>query len=124
MTSNIRAGMKRNFKLKLFEIKNMKNNLQDEVEKTMESLDGLERLKANPYMFQRVQARIEEEANEKLPILRVNYLVAMIVIIIVNVLSLAYYYKDTKSEMNKPNSESIEMISKEYNINSIYNYIY
>jgi hypothetical protein len=102
----------------------MNKNLQEEIQKTMESIEGLERAKANPYMFQRVHARIEEEANERLPILKVNYVVALLIIIFLNVLTLAYFYKDASNVKNSVKSESIQSISKEYNINTVYNIIY
>lgn len=102
----------------------MDKNLQDEINKTMKSIEGLERLKANPYTFQRVHARIEEEANERLPILKVNYVVALLIIVLLNVLTLAYFYKDASSVKDNVKSESIELISKEYNINTVYNIIY
>ena len=100
------------------------NKIEEEIEKTMQSIEGLERAKANPYMFQKVHARIEEESNERLPILRVNYVVALLIIVLLNVLTLAYFYKDTSSAKNNVKSESIQSISKEYNINTVYNIIY
>ena len=102
----------------------MNKNLQEEIERTMQSIDGLEKQKANPFIFQRVQARIEKEANEKLPILRVNYLVALLIIVLLNVLTLAYFYKDTSNVTKSVNNGSIQSISKEYNINTNYNLIY
>lgn len=101
-----------------------RNNIEEEIQKTLQSIDGLETLKANPYMFQKVQARIEEEANEKLPILKPNFLVALVIIILLNVLTLAYFYKDASNEASSINRKSIESISKEYNINTVYNLIY
>jgi len=98
--------------------------IEEEIQKTMQSIDGLERLKANPFMFQRIQAKIEEEANEKLPILKVNYLVALLIIVLLNVLTLSYYYKDASNVTKRVNTENIKSISKEYNINTIYNFIY
>ncbi len=101
-----------------------REKIEEEIIKTMNSIEGLQKMKASPYMFQRVQARIEEEANERLPILRVNYVVALLIIVLLNVLTLAYYYKDANNSKNSVNSESIELISKEYNINTGYNIIY
>lgn len=100
------------------------DKIEEEIQKTMESIEGLEKQTANPYMFQRVQARIEEEANEKLPILRVNYIVALLIILMLNVLTLAYYYKDATNVTTVVNSKNIQTISKEYNINTNYNIIY
>jgi len=101
-----------------------RTKIREEIQKTMQSIDRLEKLKANPFMFQRVQARIEEEANEKLPILRLNYLVAFLIIVLLNVFTLVYFYKDASNFKNSVNSERIQSISKEYNINTVYNLIY
>jgi hypothetical protein len=101
-----------------------RNKIEEEIERTMESLDGLEKLKANSFMFQRVQARIEEETNEKLPILRPNLIAALVIIILLNAITLGYFYKDASKVTNSVKSESIQSISKEYNINTVYNIIY
>ena len=100
------------------------NKIEEEIEKTMQSIEGLEKAKANPYMFQRVQARIEEEAQEKIPILKPNFIVALLLIILLNVLTLAYFYKDASNFKNSTKSATIQSISKEYNINTVYNLIY
>jgi hypothetical protein len=98
--------------------------IEEEIERTMQSLNGLKKLEANPFLFQKVQARIEEEANEKLPILKPNFLAAIVIIILLNILTLAYFYKDVSSIKNSVNNETIQSISKEYNINTVYNLIY
>lgn len=101
-----------------------RDKIEKEVQKTMQSIEGLERQRANPYMFQRVQTRIEEEAKERLPILKPNFIVALVIIILLNALTLVYFYKDASSDKNKVNSVTIQSISKEYNINTVYNLIY
>jgi hypothetical protein len=47
-----------------------------------------------------------------------------VIIILLNVLTLAYFYKDVSSIKNSVNNETIQSISKEYNINTVYNLIY
>ena len=39
----------------------IKKRIQEEVEKTLESLDGIQRAVANPYLFTRIEARLEKE---------------------------------------------------------------
>ena len=36
-----------------------KKNIQEEIEKTLQSIDGSERAKANPFLFTRIQAKME-----------------------------------------------------------------
>ncbi|MES2646626.1 MAG: hypothetical protein V4717_07130 [Bacteroidota bacterium] len=42
----------------------MKNEWENKAEEAMNSLDGLQRATANPYLFTRVMARIEEQQNK------------------------------------------------------------
>ncbi|MBI1343494.1 MAG: hypothetical protein GC171_11225 [Terrimonas sp.] len=38
-----------------------KNSIQDEINRTLESLDGAERARANPFLFTRIQAKMNRE---------------------------------------------------------------
>jgi len=40
---------------------NDKRHIQEEVEKTLNSLDGIQRATSNPYLFARIRARLERE---------------------------------------------------------------
>ena len=40
---------------------NEQKHIQEEVEKTLESLSGIQRAAANPYLFTRIEARLEKE---------------------------------------------------------------
>ena len=40
---------------------NNRKPIQEEVEKTLDSLDGIQRADANPYLFTRIKARLENE---------------------------------------------------------------
>ena len=40
---------------------NNKNPIQEEIEKTLNSLNGIQRAAANPYLFTRIKARLEGE---------------------------------------------------------------
>jgi hypothetical protein len=40
---------------------NNRKPIQEEVEKTLNSLDGIQRADANPYLFTRIKARLETE---------------------------------------------------------------
>ena len=39
-------------------------NINDEVEKTLQALDGVERMEANPYFYTRLNQRIQDEKTE------------------------------------------------------------
>jgi len=38
-----------------------KRHIQEQVDKTLESLDGIQRASANPFLFTRIQARLQKE---------------------------------------------------------------
>ena len=42
----------------------MKNNWEQQAEKTLESLNGLQRASANPFLYTRIMARLEEQQNK------------------------------------------------------------
>ena len=42
----------------------MKNEWEQQAEKAMQSLDGLERASVNPFLYTRIMARIEEQQNK------------------------------------------------------------
>ena len=39
-----------------------KEKIQQEIEKTLESLNGMKRAEANPFLFTRIQARMQRKA--------------------------------------------------------------
>ena len=45
---------------------NDKKRIQEEVEKTLESLNGIQKAPANPYLFTRIKARVEKRGNKLL----------------------------------------------------------
>jgi len=42
---------------------NIKNNIQKEVEKTLQSIDQISRAAANPFLFTRIKAKMQRESN-------------------------------------------------------------
>jgi hypothetical protein len=42
----------------------MKNNWEEKAEQALESLNGLQRAVANPFLYTRIKARIEEQQNK------------------------------------------------------------
>lgn len=101
-----------------------KIKIEEEIERTLQSIEGIERLESSPYMFQKVKARIDEQAKEKLPVFRVKYVLAIIMIVLMNVLTLALFYKDMNAAKKNVKNENIQLISKEYSINPVNDIIY
>lgn len=45
-------------------MKNKKYNIEEEVQKTMDSIDAIQRVKGNPFLFTRLQERLQPEQKE------------------------------------------------------------
>ena len=45
-------------------MKNKKYNIEEEVEKTMESMDKVQRVEGNPFLFTRIQERLRQGESE------------------------------------------------------------
>lgn len=109
---------------------NKNKNIQAEVEKTLLSLDSFSKMKAKPFLFTRIQAKIENKESKwafnwlfDAPILKTA---ALLMIISINILSITYindYYNIRINEENTLTSFADEYsisISTENNIN-LYN---
>lgn len=91
----------------------MKNekDIHSEVEKTMQSLDGLERASTDDYFYSRLEARLESR-KETEPHLVWGIAAAMI-IILMNVLSVIYY-ADSSIPANEISREELSAFAETY----------
>jgi len=97
------------------------NIIKDEVEKTLESLDGIKRAEANPFLFTRIESRLEKNETNGTHIIR--YVVIAAVILILNVFSILVYRSASVDVNNSVQTETIvqEFNSFEYNTEDILN---
>lgn len=99
----------------MFIMKN--NNGYDKwVEDAMNSLEGLKRVEANPFLYGKVQNRLAGRQNAKgYGKWMYSFAFALFILIILNVYSFSSF---TNSKSIKGNHSGIEAFANDYNINS------
>jgi len=102
----------------------MKNQykIEEEVRKTMESLDRLDRVEGNPFLFTRIKAKLKDDQEPKTFQLAGVLQIAMVgALLIVNLISL-----NKKVEASIGEDVILESMANDYGLQSsesIYNYI-
>ena len=96
-----------------------KKNIQEEVEKTLNSLEGIQRAAANPYLFTRIKARLESEekgfwSRALTYISRPSVAVPAIVLTIL--INTAIFF-EFSSERVPPSQDEEQAFAREYNLN-------
>lgn len=96
-------------------------NIQEEVEKTLNSLDTYTKRKAKPFMYTRIQAKLEDQNSNKAwswffdtPILKPA--LASLIIIINAFTIWQIGFTNTNNELTNPD-DSIALFAEEYAIN-------
>lgn len=84
--------------------------LNEEVDKTLGSLDGLDRAKAKPFFYTRLTARMEREVVKE-PVMRWQWAIAtLIIIMVLNGLSYLSFWPSSAEE------DEIEWLAEEYSV--------
>src|SRR6476620_2585634 len=103
---------------------NDKRHIQEEVENTLNSLDGIQRATSNPYLFARIRARLERE--EKSPWSRaLTFIsrpsVAVPAIVLTILINTAIFFEFKSEKVQTPQDEE-QVFASEYNLsdNTIY----
>jgi hypothetical protein len=101
-----------------------KNHIQQEIEKTLQSLDGAERAEANPFLFTRIRARMQRQRGwERITSFMMRPVIAFSVLfLIISVNAFVLF----RSENNTAGAESITAadLTDEYSIASVNDYDY
>jgi hypothetical protein len=100
-----------------------KNNIQQEIEKTLQSLDGAKRAAANPFLFTRIRARMQQGGWERITSFIVRPVIAFSVLFLVIGINA---FVLLRSENNTRETESITAgdLTDEYSIASLNDYDY
>ena len=101
-----------------------KKRIQEEVEKTLNSLDGIQRAVANPYLFTRVKARLEKQERSfwsKALTLIARPSVAVPAIVLTILINTAIFFEFNSERLQIPQDEE-QAFASEYNLsdNTIY----
>jgi len=97
---------------------NMKNN---QIDKTLSSLDNIQRAKANPNLYKMIRQRLNsaQQNNQVKPTLAWQLTIACLLLLTINVLSLMDFYK-----VERINTQSLiqELYSEYISNNNTYGY--
>lgn len=101
----------------------MKENrkISEEIEKTLNSLDGLQNLESNPYLYTRLKTRIEENsARSKPSFLHKPELkpLLFLLLLIINVITTVYFLESNKTS-DTAKSSLIKSLKQDYQIDKI-----
>src|ERR1044071_7797358 len=103
---------------------NSKRSIQEEVEKTISSLDGIQRAEANPYLFTRIKAGLEKEEKSfwarALTFMSLPSVVVPAIILTV-LINTAIFFEFRSEKVQAPQDEE-QAFASEYNLsdNTIY----
>lgn len=105
---------------------------EEQINLTLQSTEGMHRAKANPFLYEKVMARINESARKpetiRNPLLNLKYAFLIIVFIVLNIFTIAKFSgENTPPENRSKTSTTIspkEMFTKEYFESSSNNYGY
>ena len=106
-----------------------KENINSEVERTLRSLDGVKRAEANPFLFTRLKAKMQKDANvwERTFSFISRPVVALAIVILVMAINTWALWGASTNEntTNENGNVAISEIANEYNlVASVNNYDY
>jgi len=105
-----------------------KEKIEQEIEKTLGSLDGVKRAEANPYLFTRIKARMNKSTSgpwEKTFSFVSKPLVALAVLALVMAMNGWAIFGNPDEVIEPSNTASVSEIANEYNmVASVNNYDY
>jgi len=106
-----------------------KGNLHNEIERTLQSLDGVKRAEANPFLFTRLKAKMQKDTNvweRTFSFISRPAVALAIVILVMAINAWALWGASTNENATVENGNaSISEIANEYNlVASVSNYDY
>jgi hypothetical protein len=89
------------------------NNIEQRVHETLDSLDGIRRAEANPYLYTRIEQRIRNRYEPSYPG-KLMPVLAMALVLFISLNVLSYLKVDTGSTSVKAPGNGIESFATEY----------
>ena len=95
---------------------NKKENIEQEIQKTLEQFNQVDQLPPNPYFYTRVQARLEETRRQQTVLSAVLKPALLTALVVVN-FSTAFWYLDgtIQTEQNETRQELVELLANDFN---------
>jgi len=105
-----------------------KEKIQQEIEQTLQCLDGVKRAEANPFLFTRIKARMDRKANvweRTFSFISKPAIAVAIVVVVMAVNGWALWDKSGSGTVETVTAENVSELANEYNIvASVDNYDY
>ena len=103
-----------------------KNDIEKRIEETLNSLDGMSRAEANPFLFTRIQARLQKSRNglERVMSITGRPAFAFLVLVVVLATNLMVMLKGTAESTAVKQEQTQFAVADEYNLDvpSLYDY--
>lgn len=103
-----------------------KENIQQEIDKTLESLDGLQRAVSNPFLFTRIKARMQKQSGwERITTYLNRPVIALAVLaLVIAINGWAVFGSEKENSTQETDSIAIADIPDDYNLTANNNYDY
>ncbi|MBL3656451.1 hypothetical protein [Fulvivirga sediminis] len=92
-----------------------RNDLDNEVEKILHSLDGVERARLSPFFYTKVKTRLQTRVEKVDRVAWTWALTAMVVLLVLNVLVMI---KEDLRSNDDYGTDDIEFLTEEYSVNT------
>lgn len=90
----------------------------EEVEKTMNSIDNVANLEANPFLFTRIKARIVDNSVEQIKEGKTTLVLkpaALIIILVINIVTAVFFFKNNSTnQAANTNTTLVESLTEDY----------
>ena len=94
-----------------------------EIEKTLQSIDGISRAEMPPFFYTRLQAKIEKRATLHTPFWMVITkpavsLVTLSLLVILNIAAISYFMRSSKQTVTQEPASGIQKFAQEYDLDA------
>ena len=98
---------------------NKEKKISKEIEKTLGQLKEVESLEPNPYLYTRIQQKLNEQKKSKFGFSEILKPALFTVLFTINVITVYWYSNSLDSSVQKNSAESlVEVFSSDFNIGS------
>ena len=102
-----------------------KKKIEEEIARTLEEFDRVERLPEDPYFYTRLQARLRERFTEKTGFFKLLRPAIVTALLLLNIVTAFFYLStDTSSQTTDSRQQTVLLISKELGIEQSENNIF
>ena len=96
-----------------------KRQIEQEVEKTLDSLTGIQRATANPYLFTRIRQRMQKKDKsfwEMVSGVITRPAIAIAAILVIIVINLTVFFQSQQGQTPPASQEGEQLFASEYNL--------